>query len=936
MTTAAAAAQFSTSFWSPDYKTGVGVIFDKLRQGINENTEVLNMVSDRIQIENSYAANLQTFPVSHSPTPGGFNRDEGASLRQSYVSFLDEICNQGLIHAKIAADLERNIRAPFAKWAQGHKIRISESEALVMNKINMYLKKELRVSRLQQAYFAKCRRLEELNMATPATAEKSDDSSLADNTLRQSIDSISKLSLFKRSSLNSVGSLDTQASDASDASTLLSISHAGAVDLGGLEYSPESLGVLLHAMLAEIPRGDYRMPIVGLYTNVSTGDSIVLWVRKHLEFRNVARAEKFGQSLLDYGFLKAVGLVNSRFMNSSGSRYQWQQRALVFEETDTLFREQPDLEEESLPASDSSSGISSTNSSIAKASNEVKQEDYKYRQEVLELDEMRCNLETAINETLNFVERCESDRLKALTKVLDNFTGDLGVNYNKLPGTISRMNLFQESINPENDVQYLIKSYKTSYFAPKTVIYNNFDPSITIQTFGVSLNHSSFAVTLLIDYIAQRAQEEELEKEKLHQAKDAKIEEEVKKQVRFADTGENVAEETPLDLWLNDPVPVSTVYSLRKQINTGSPFDTSLLDFFPLSAVIRTFKEFLLELPTPVISFTIYDLIKGVYNERDVNAEADASHVEALAGSMAQLDGCSLDVLKQIINHFISNKSLYDLDDFSNIQRLSSGLAQCLFRPRVVTGLSMEDKHPALLIRDILMHHEKLFQLIAEQQNKHKEAKRERSASTSEHNRKMAIEERQRALAALSARSSSRNTPVRASDTSLGSPLSVSSPSSVTRGNGLLPLTLSPNSRLSTPVRHKRKTSMNMGVPLVAPSSDRQEYKMVILPASPENSAKALKNKELPAPPMLVTTPANDDADASTASIDEVDQTTESLQDMSFAGSSVKSQVGLSDGPGKTAEAVFSGSEFSKPAEILSTTSKSSETDDNVMNGKTP
>lgn len=916
----AAAAQFSTSFWSPDYKTGVAVIFDKLRQGINENTEVLNMVSDRIQIENSYAANLQTFPVSHSPTPNGFNRDEGASLRQSYVSFLDEICNQGLIHSKIAADLERNIRAPFAKWAQGHKIRISESEALVMNKINMYLKKELRVGRLQQTYFAKCRRLEELNMTTPTTVEQSETPTTADKTLRQSIDSITKLSLFKRSSLNSVGSVDTQASDASDASTLLSISHAGAVDLGGLEYSPESLGVLLHAILAEIPRGDYRMPIVGVYANVSTGDSIVLWVRKHLEFRNVARAEKFGQSLLDYGFLKPVGLVNSRFMNSSSSRYQWQQRALVFEESDTLFREQSAFEDESLPASGNSSDVNLTNSNIVKASNEVKQGDSKYRQEVLELDEMRCSLESAINETLNFVERCESDRLKALAKVLNNFTGDLAVNYGKLSGTVGRMNLFQESINPENDVQYLIKSYKTSYFAPRTVIYHNFDPSITIQTFGVGLNHSSFVVALFIDYISQRAREEEAEKEKLHQAKDAKVEEEVRKQVRFVETGENVAEETLLDLWLKDQVPASSVYSLRKQINTGSPFDTSLLDFFPLSVVVKTFKEFLVELPTPVISFTIYDLIKGVYNEYGVNFGVSPPHLDALASSLAQLDGCSLDVLKQIINHFSSNKSLYGLEDISNIQRFASALAPCLFRPRVVTGMSMDDKHPTLLIRDLLMHNEKLFDLISEQQDKHKEAKRERSASTSEQNRKMAIEERQRALAALSARSTPRSTPVRTGDTSFGSPLSLSSSPSVSRGNGLLPLTLSPNSRLSTPIRHKRKTSINMGVPLVAPSADRQEYKMIIRPASPESSDKRFKDKELPEPPMLVT-PA-DGGDDNVSSNDELPQTTENIQDLTLGESSVQSQKVSSDSPTKS-DSVSSGSESSKTAESLSSASES-------------
>ena len=73
---------FADSFWSGDYAGGLGVLFDKLHQGVVENEQVLTVARLRAEAEDVYGRKLSEIMPSTDRLPNGFQRDDGASLKK--------------------------------------------------------------------------------------------------------------------------------------------------------------------------------------------------------------------------------------------------------------------------------------------------------------------------------------------------------------------------------------------------------------------------------------------------------------------------------------------------------------------------------------------------------------------------------------------------------------------------------------------------------------------------------------------------------------------------------------------------------------------------------------------------------------------------------------------------------------------------------------
>jgi hypothetical protein len=73
---------FVDSFWSADYAGGLGVLFQKLQQGVIENQQILTIASMRADAEELYSDRLGDIAPSIDRMTGGFARDDGASTRK--------------------------------------------------------------------------------------------------------------------------------------------------------------------------------------------------------------------------------------------------------------------------------------------------------------------------------------------------------------------------------------------------------------------------------------------------------------------------------------------------------------------------------------------------------------------------------------------------------------------------------------------------------------------------------------------------------------------------------------------------------------------------------------------------------------------------------------------------------------------------------------
>lgn len=377
---------FADSFWSSDYLSGINVLFDKLEQGVMENSQILDFVSNRISLESAYASKLESTTnnvLTSKSSTSGFDRDEGASIKQAFLFFLDESSNQGELHSKIAANLERSVRGPFSDYAAAHKKRINTARQILTTKIKSYNKSADQVHKAQQSYYAKARQLEELtNSSVPVIVTSPLTSPLRAAATNSSINK--RLSLPHQSSTlsstktQSVGPNEPQQEPSSKtdanaptinvtepASFVTPVKKTPKTDprttafitLGGTPYNVFEFNHLIKDCLASIPRETVKVPILGNYNDVSTGDVILQYIRTAAGRSNLGAAEQFGQDLVNNGYLRSVGTVKNTFIGSSGSRYQWTKKALEFS-PDSI------LGQNDLDPSDNETSESSNNSSI--------------------------------------------------------------------------------------------------------------------------------------------------------------------------------------------------------------------------------------------------------------------------------------------------------------------------------------------------------------------------------------------------------------------------------------------------------------------------------------------------------------------------------------------------------------------------------------------
>ena|ERR1700736_203677 len=87
-------------------------------------------------------------------------------------------------------------------------------------------------------------------------------------------------------------------------------------------------------------------------------------------------------------------------------------------------------------------------------------------------------------EHLSYMEKCELDRLKAvksgifcdasLITVLLDLSAALSNIIPSIQASVDNMLLYQETIQPEKDLRFIIESYRTGGFVPKVLVYENY------------------------------------------------------------------------------------------------------------------------------------------------------------------------------------------------------------------------------------------------------------------------------------------------------------------------------------------------------------------------------------------------------------------------------------------------------------------------------
>jgi hypothetical protein len=370
-------------------------------------------------------------------------------------------------HRKIASNIRELVVHPFGRWCDAHAQRIQNSQDDLQARIKLHDKQAESVRKFRSQYYNKCRLVEDLQEEEQLAFQdpKSEVAQSSPKTAPVQVPTIREP--------------DPEEEEEP-------------IDIGDQMYTPELVKQLLTHMLQNIKLGELKVPILGTYQNVSSGSDITEFIQKNMQADNVSYAEKIGQDLVHYGFLRLVGNVGSTFANSSKMSYQW--RPKVFKITG--------LPEKKIPLGRvGTMGMDSVDSSVGAVGDilsgwnplnnpfpnetpaerlrrEARESDERYKGSVRKLDSLRCNLEEAMVDHLKFMERCELDRLKAIKSVILDFSGALSNVLPSLQSTVDKMMLFQETVQPLGDLRYLLENYQTGPFIPRVVTYENYYNSV--------------------------------------------------------------------------------------------------------------------------------------------------------------------------------------------------------------------------------------------------------------------------------------------------------------------------------------------------------------------------------------------------------------------------------------------------------------------------
>lgn len=557
---------FMTSFWSPDYASGLNILFTKLNQGVAENMQVLTIASMRADAETAYSTSLGAIAPAVDRLNGtGFKRDDGASTRKAYEGVRSEMVEASRNHMKIADNIRELVVVPFGRWCEAHEGRVRGSQEDLLGKVKAHERQGEVVRKLRGQYFNKCRLVEDAEEEGKLAFREPDGGSP------------------KAAGAASPPRIVVQETDEEE---------DVAVELGDEVYSPEQIKRLLMGMVEVLPLGEVKVPILGTYQNCTGGTDITDYIQKNMGAGSVGYAEKIGQDLVDGGFLRLVGNVGSTFANSSRMKYQWRPRVWQItgipepKKSGMVKRSGTAMSAESILESpvvgNLAEQLGSWNPLVNAHPNETpgerlrresKDADEKYKAGVRKLDLLRCNLEESMMDHLKFLERCELDRLKAIRSVILDFSGAISNSIPSFQSQVDNMMLYQETIQPQGDLRYMLENYRTGGFIPKVTPYENYYGSVDDQTFGVDLEARARAdkkrvpliVTAILTYLDNHYPDLE-------------------------------GDEARRSIWLVD-VPLAATHHLRNTINNGAAIPRDVLERYEIPIVASVLKLYLLELP---------------------------------------------------------------------------------------------------------------------------------------------------------------------------------------------------------------------------------------------------------------------------------------------------------------------------------------------------
>ncbi|GAA5981053.1 hypothetical protein JCM10908_003965 [Rhodotorula pacifica] len=670
-------ATFSNSFWSSDYRTGLKSLFTALDAATVQSEELVGHVQRRVELERTLAHGL----VPPALRKDGFALDEGASLRIGFEALLTSSVSEARARQRLAEDLERTILIPFSSWSASHAARLSTSRTTLFTALDSYESQHALVVRLKLAYDTACR-----------NADLAED----EYNFVAARDELGRAHVPPRPDelpdhpASPTTTVTTHSRDEDERPLGLRLRAGG----GGQEDTAQAAKAI-----ADDAAGEEDEGLIG--RSGATGGSVLGALGRALTVRRRAgarreRKEEDGidddddeQAAEGSGLQLPAGLhLPTIDANEVKAGLDWS-KTKFSSLLSTVVGPQTGLER------------------YEKTRKEADAAEEKYKREVVILDRLRLSLEETISTHLPYLQRCESDRLRAATSVLKSFHAAIAALPKLIDGSLERVGQALELCRPEKDLKAIIERRRTGPFQPSPLPFQSHYSDEPTTTFGIDLrkydetnrNREQKPVPRVLELLLEWAEKK----------------------------GKEASDDERRKAWLYD-VPLASQHSLRSMLNppalvaanNGAGPDLSIVD---LPVLCATTKLWLLELEQPPFTWSAYEELRSAWATRTGANEGggggdenEETKVELLAKVVGKLPKIHFEVLRALITHLAAlirdTKTDEPLDIY--LHKLSLSLARPLLRPKQTTSLSLDDRFPAAVISLLLSHTDEIFNKATE------------------------------------------------------------------------------------------------------------------------------------------------------------------------------------------------------------------------------
>jgi RhoGAP domain len=183
------------------------------------------------------------------------------------------------------------------------------------------------------------------------------------------------------------------------------------------------------------------------------------------------------------------------------------------------------------------------------------------------------------------------------------------------------------------------------------------------------------------------------------------------------------------------------IHELRAKVNNGKAPDPEILREYDPTVIAALLKLYLLELPDPLVSFTVYDIVKSIYSS-SYNLEDVRNRISGIQNTLSQLRVTNIATLDALTQHFGRLIDITTADE-DWISELAHNISYCIARPRLESSVTQHDRHSQRLIVDLITQRDKIFKDL-----KRNSVRKARPESLDESQRRQRFEARSRALSA--------------------------------------------------------------------------------------------------------------------------------------------------------------------------------------------